>query len=202
HPNHAAISLDGEPLLYPIMSGLVEEFRNRGMTTFIVTNSTLPENIKALDSLPSQMYFTLPASNEKTYKKVCRPMIKNGWAKINESLDLIESLNCRTLIRLTAVKDLNISLNEKLIKDYINIIEKAKPNFFEIKGFTLQAKALLINKRLKNEKSLQDYFPEYEFLKKIALKFEELGNFPLIYKNKVSRDFLFAVNWDKKVIFL
>ncbi len=37
----------------------------------------------------------------------------------------------------------------------------------------------------------------YEFLKKIALKFEELGNFPLIYKNKVSRDFLFAVNWDK-----
>ncbi len=143
------------------------------------------------------MYFTLPASNEKTYKKVCRPMIKNGWTKINESLDLIESLNCRTLIRLTAVKDLNISLNEKLIKDYIDIIEKAKPNFFEIKGFTLQAKALLINKRLKNEKSLQDYFPEYEFLKKIALKFEELGNFPLIYKNKVSRDFLFAVNWDK-----
>ena len=197
HPNHAAISLDGEPLLYPIMSGLVEEFRNRGMTTFIVTNSTLPENIEKLDSLPSQMYFTLPASDENTYKKVCRPMIKNGWIKINESLGLIESLNCRTLIRLTAVKDLNISLNEKLIKDYITIIEKAKPNFFEIKGFTLQAKALLINERLKSEKSPQDYFPEYRFLKEIALKFEELGNFPLIYKNKASRDFLFAVNWNK-----
>ena len=84
-----------------------------------------------------------------------------------------------------------------MIKDYINIIKKANPNFFEIKGFTLQAKALLINERLKSEKPLQDYFPEYGFLKKIALKFEELGNFPLIYKNKASRDFLFAVNWDK-----
>ncbi|MHA1467243.1 MAG: hypothetical protein ACTSP6_04090, partial [Promethearchaeota archaeon] len=153
--------------------------------------------IEKLDSLPSQMYFTLPASNEKTYKKVCRPMIKNGWIKINESLDLIESLNCRTLIRLTAVKDLNISFDVLLIKDYINIIKKANPNFFEIKGFTLQAKALLINERLKSEKPLQDYFPEYEYLERIALKIEEKGNFPLIYKNKVSRDFLFAVNWDK-----
>ena len=197
HPNHAAISLDGEVMLFPLMSDFVKEFKKRNMTTFIVTNGTLPERIKNLSVYPSQLYITLPAPNERVYKKVCRPMIKNGWTKINESLDLIESLNCRTLIRLTAVKDLNISLNEKLIKDYINIIEKAKPNFFEIKGFTLQAKALLINKRLKNEKSLQDYFPEYEFLKKIALKFEELGNFPLIYKNKVSRDFLFAVNWDE-----
>ena len=197
HPNHAAISLDGEVMLFPLMSDFIKEFKKRNMTTFIVTNGTLPERIKNLSVYPSQLYITLPAPNERVYKKVCRPMIKNGWFKINESLNLIESLNCRTLIRLTAVKDLNISLNEKVIEDYINIIKKANPNFFEIKGFTLQAKALLINERLKNEKPLQDYFPEYEFLKKIALKFEELGNFPLIYKNKASRDFLFAVNWDK-----
>ena len=40
HPNHAAISLDGEPLLFPKMSEFVKEFKNRNMTTFIVTNST------------------------------------------------------------------------------------------------------------------------------------------------------------------
>ncbi len=198
NPNHAAISLDGEPLLYPNISGLVEEFKKRGMTTFIVTNSTLPEKIKNLDPLPSQLYFTLPASNEKAYQKICRPMIKNGWTKIMKSLDLIESLSCRTLIRLTAVKDLNLSLNDKLINDFIKIVKEANPNFFEIKGFTLQAKALLIKERLKSDKPLQYYFPEYEYLKKIALKFEEKGNFPLIYKNKASRDFLFAVNWDKE----
>jgi len=198
HPNHAAISLDGEVMLFPLMSDFVKEFKKRNMTTFIVTNSTLPEKIKNLDPLPSQLYFTLPASNEKIYQKICRPMIKNGWTKIMKSLDLIESLSCRTLIRLTAVKDLNLNLNDKLINDYIKIVKEANPNFFEIKGFTFQAKALLIKERLKSDKPLQYYFPEYEYLKKIALKFEEKGNFPLIYKNKASRDFLFAVNWDKE----
>jgi len=195
YPNHAAISLDGEPLMYPKISGLVDEFKKRNFTTFIVTNSTLPEKIRALDPFPSQLYITLAAPNEQIYKKVCRPMIKNGWNKIMETMKLIESLDCRTLVRLTAVKDLNI--NEKMIEAYIKIVQMANPNFFEIKGFTLQAKALHINERLKSDKPVQHYFPDYEYLEKIAMKFEEQGNFPLIYRNRPSRDFLFAVNWDK-----
>jgi wyosine [tRNA(Phe)-imidazoG37] synthetase (radical SAM superfamily) len=134
-PNHAAISLDGEPLLYPKISGLVQEFKKRNMTTFIVTNGTLSDTIRDLDPLPSQLYITLPAPNEQIYKKVCRPMVKDGWDKINTSLDLLDSLSCRTLVRLTAIKNLNI--DEQYIKNYIDIIRKANPNFFEIKGFTL-----------------------------------------------------------------
>ncbi|MFX1587743.1 MAG: radical SAM protein [Promethearchaeota archaeon] len=195
YPNHAAISLDGEPLLYPMMSDLVREFRNNGMTSFIVTNGTLPEKLESLDSMPSQLYLTLPAPNEKLYKEVCRPMIRNGWERIQKSLDLLESLSCRSLVRLTAVKHLNI--NENLINEYVKLVAKANPNFFELKGFTLQAKALLIKDRLKSDTPLQDFFPEYEYLEKMAYKFEELSNFSLIYKNKASRDFLFAVNWDK-----
>ncbi len=193
-PNHAAISLDGEPLLYPRLSQLVEEFKRRNMTTFIVTNGTLPEKIELLDPLPSQLYITLPASNENVYKKVCRPMIRDGWNKIRNSLELVDSLSSRTLVRLTAIKDLN--LNDEFIREYAKIIEKTNPNFFEIKGFTLQAKALLISERLKSYKEVQDYFPEYEYLENFAEKFEEISGFPLIYRNKPSRDFLFAVNWD------
>ncbi|MFX1591066.1 MAG: radical SAM protein [Promethearchaeota archaeon] len=194
-PNHAAISLDGEPLLYPRISEYVQEFKNRNMTTFIVTNGTLPENIEMLEPLPTQLYITLPAPNEQVYKKVCRPMIKNGWNRIINSLDLINSLSCRSVIRLTAIKDLNF--NENMINDYSRIVKKANPNFFEIKGFTLQAKALLIKERLKSEKPVQEFFPEYDYLRNLALKFEKISGFPLIYKNKASRDFLFAVNWDK-----
>jgi len=194
-PNHAAISLDGEPLLYPRISEFVEEFKNRQMTTFIVTNGTLPESVEKLDPLPSQLYITLPAPDEQIYKKVCRPMIKNSWHKIMKSLELINSLSCRTVVRLTAVKDLNI--NEQFIDGYYKIIERANPNFFEIKGFTLQAKALLIKERLKSSGKLKDYFPEYDYLENLALKFENISGFPLIYKNKASRDFLFAINWDK-----
>ena len=123
-------------------------------------------------------------------------MIKKGWEKIKQSLSLVENLSCRTVVRLTAVKNLNIS--EKFIEDYAKIIEDVNPNFFEIKGFTLQAKALNIKDRLKSDKPIQYYFPSYEHLEDLALKFEEIGNFPLIYKNKASRDFLFAINWDKK----
>ena len=193
-PNHAAISLDGEPLLYPRMSEFVEEFRNRQMTTFIVTNGTLPERIENLEHLPTQLYLTLPAPNEQIYKRICRPMIRNGWDKISNSLDLINSLSCRTLVRLTAVNKLNIADN--YITEYAKIIEKSNPDFFEIKGFTLQAKALLISERLKNDTPIKDYFPEYDYLKEFALKFEKVSGFPLIYRNKPSRDFLFAVNWD------
>ncbi|MGV9172198.1 MAG: hypothetical protein ACOC35_06500, partial [Promethearchaeia archaeon] len=68
---------------------------------------------------------------------------------------------------------------------------------FEIKGYTLQAKALRINKRLKTEHDANYYFPDYEELKNFVQKFEEVSNFPLIYENQVSRDFLYAVNWDE-----
>ncbi|MHA1757792.1 MAG: hypothetical protein ACTSVV_13535, partial [Promethearchaeota archaeon] len=167
----------------------------RNMTTFVVTNSTLPERIERLEELPTQFYFTIAAPNERIYKKVCRPMIKNGWEKIHQTLELIDSLNCRTLVRLTAVKGLNIS--EEYLESYAKIIEKANPNFFEIKGFTLQAKGLDISKRLKSNLPPSEYFPDYNYLKNIAEKFEKISNFPMIYENKDSRDFLFAVNWDK-----
>ncbi|MFX1236342.1 MAG: radical SAM protein [Promethearchaeota archaeon] len=193
-PKHAAISLDGEPFLYPRMSDFIEDFKSRRMTTFIVTNGTLPEKIEELDTLPSQLYITLPAYDEQMYKKLCRPMIKNGWKNLNDTLELIQSLSCRTVIRLTAVKGYNIS--KELVKNYIQIIKEAQPSFFEIKGFTLQAKALLIKERLKSDREVQDFFPSYEYLEDVAHEFERLSGFPLIYKNQTSRDFLFAVNWD------
>lgn len=122
-------------------------------------------------------------------------MIKDGWNNLIESLNLINSLTCRTVIRLTAVKNLNLALS--MIPEYIKLIERANPTFFEIKGFTLQAKALLIKNRLKSQEPLQYYFPDYNYLYQIALKFEEMSGFPLIYTNEASRDFLFAVNWDE-----
>ncbi|MHA1484054.1 MAG: 4-demethylwyosine synthase TYW1, partial [Candidatus Thorarchaeota archaeon] len=42
-PKHIAISLAGEPTLYPFLSELVDEASRRGMTSFIVTNGTRPD---------------------------------------------------------------------------------------------------------------------------------------------------------------
>ncbi|KYC54354.1 MAG: S-adenosyl-L-methionine-dependent tRNA 4-demethylwyosine synthase [Candidatus Methanofastidiosum methylothiophilum] len=43
NPTNVAISLAGEPTLYPDLSGLIEEFRKRKFSTFLVTNGTTPD---------------------------------------------------------------------------------------------------------------------------------------------------------------
>ncbi len=40
NPNQVAISLAGEPTMYPHLGGLIREYEKRGMTTFLVTNGT------------------------------------------------------------------------------------------------------------------------------------------------------------------
>ncbi len=80
NPKHAAISLSGEPMLYPpYMGDLVEEFHRRGgFTTFIVTNGTVPERIEEMlreDKLPTQLYLSLTAPDLETYNRVNVPMI-------------------------------------------------------------------------------------------------------------------------------
>jgi tRNA wybutosine-synthesizing protein 1 len=130
-PKHAAISLAGEPMAYPKMNELLEEFHKRGMTTFIVTNGTYPEALKKLKTLPTQLYMTLAAPDEKTYLETCRPMIKNSWKKILKTLALFPKLNTRKVIRLTLVKGLNMHSPEK----YAELIAIAQPHFVEAKAY-------------------------------------------------------------------
>jgi len=132
-PLHFAISLSGEPTFYPKLPELIKELRKRKISSFLVTNGTNPEMLKKLlekKAQPTQLYITLPAPDEKTYKKVCRPLIKNGWKKILESLKLIKKFK-RSVIRLTLVKNLNMIKPEK----YAELIEKAKPKFVEAKAY-------------------------------------------------------------------
>ena len=83
-PKHAAISLIGEPTLYPQLAELVQEFHSRGMTTFVVTNGTNPEVVRKIS--PSQLYLSLNAPNEEIYKKVAHPDY-NYWSRVKESLE-------------------------------------------------------------------------------------------------------------------
>jgi len=131
NPNNAAISLAGEPTLYPKIGELIEEFHKKNFSTFLVTNGTRPDRLKNLSEEPTQLYISLCAPDEETYLKVHRPLVKDGWKKLNESLELMNSLKCRTVIRLTLVKELNM----KNPKKYAKLIEKANPMFIEVKGY-------------------------------------------------------------------
>lgn len=80
NPRHFAISLVGEPTLFPKLPELVKEISSRGMTSFIVTNGTHPEMLKKLfKQKPTQLYITLPAPNEKIFKESCNPLEESAW---------------------------------------------------------------------------------------------------------------------------
>lgn len=201
-PKHAAISLAGEPTLYPRIGELVAEFRSRGFCTFIVTNGTQPKVIRNLwknGNLPTQLYVTLPAPTKLDFIKICRPISKNTWEKLMETIEMIPKLPCRTVIRITAVKYLNIE--EKMISDYLPILNKATPDFIDIKGFTVEAHALELENRLgkfAEGHSLRDFAPSFNDLHKFAEKLCENNLFEIIKYHKASKDILIRGKWPKE----
>ena len=131
NPNQVAISLAGEPITYPYLSEFIEECHRRDMTTFMVTNGTYPERLESLDTLPMQLYVTVAAPNEDVYRSVCRPKVSDGWEKIMKTLEMMPSLETRTVIRHTLVKDVNLGW----IDDYARLDRIADPDLVEPKGY-------------------------------------------------------------------
>ncbi len=109
HPLHAAISLEGEPTLYPRLGELVDSFRGHSFkSVFIVTNGTRPDVLSNLSTEPSQLYVSLCAPDEETYRRTCRPMLGDGWRRVMETLELLDSFSCPTVLRHTLVPGLNM----------------------------------------------------------------------------------------------
>ena len=130
-PKHAAISLTGEPTLYEHIGELIHTFHKKGLTTFLVTNGTMPKVLAKLDEEPTQLYISVCAPNETIYKQVCRPQIQKAWEKLNETLGLLPSFKCPTVIRITLVRGLNM----QNIREYAKIVEKTRPTYIEPKAY-------------------------------------------------------------------
>ncbi len=131
-PKHAAISLAGEPLFYEKMPGLISAFKKRGMTTFIVTNGTLPERLERLadaKALPTQLYVSLSANSEEMFEKINKPLIRDGWKRLNRTLELLPQMKTRKVIRMTMMKE---SMKEP--EKYAELIKRAEPDFVEVKA--------------------------------------------------------------------
>ncbi|MCJ2534253.1 MAG: 4-demethylwyosine synthase TYW1, partial [Candidatus Thermoplasmatota archaeon] len=59
----------------------------RNITTFLVTNGTTPKILEKLDHLPTQLYVSVVAPDKEAYKKICSPLISDGWGKLNRTLE-------------------------------------------------------------------------------------------------------------------
>jgi len=131
-PLHFAISLTGEPTMYPRLPELIDEIHSRGMTSFLVTNGSFPEMIKKLKGHePTQFYVTLAAPSKELFEKTTNPLTKNAWEHFNKTLQLMKDLKTRRVLRLTLTKGHNMIEPEK----YGKFIKKLDYDFVECKGY-------------------------------------------------------------------
>ncbi len=134
-PKHVALSLIGEPTMYPKMSELLSEFHKRKMSTFLVTNGTLPKALEALTVLPTQLYISMVAPDEKSYAHVTQQTdaaAKMLWKNYLQSLDYLAAAGekTRTVLRMT----LSHNLNDFNPDGYAQLIKRGKPHYVEVKS--------------------------------------------------------------------
>ena len=130
-PVHAAISLEGEPTLYPRLGELVEALYSEGFkSVFIVTNGTRPDVLGSLGVEPTQLYLSLCAPDEETYRRTCRPTSSTLWGRVMETLELLNSFSCSTVLRHTLAPKLNMNNPE----GYARLAELANATYMEPKA--------------------------------------------------------------------
>lgn len=131
-PRHVAISLSGEPTLYKHLDDFLRVCHENSMTTFLVTNGTNPDVLASLENLPTQLYITAAGSTPRMHSAITRPFNpKRAWENFNKTLDVAAEMDTRKVIRMTLVKDKNMSHPEK----YAEIFFRANAHFLEAKGF-------------------------------------------------------------------
>ncbi len=97
---HCALSLVGEPIMYPHINELIDLLHSKQISSFLVTNAQFPDEIKSLEPV-TQLYVSVDAATKESLKKIDRPLFRDFWerflaclralkdkVKINESFQL------------------------------------------------------------------------------------------------------------------
>jgi len=137
-PSHYAISLSGEPTMYPKLPDLIKYLKTLKETKsiFLVTNGQEPDMIKRLqkeDALPTQLYLSTNAADYDSFLRINKPKYNDSWERWNETLDMLKDLNTRTVLRITLIRDYNSQ--REMMPAFAKMLSKASPHFVEIKSY-------------------------------------------------------------------
>ncbi|XWS14576.1 hypothetical protein CRYUN_Cryun35bG0021800 [Craigia yunnanensis] len=135
-PRHCALSLVGEPIMYPEINMLVDELHQRLISTFLVTSAQFPEKIKMLKPV-TQLYVSVDAATKDSLKAIDRPLFGDFW----ERFILVP---CRSLHVPRHFLGLFFGwpevpvflLKTEDVDAYSKFFSVGKPDFVEIKGVT------------------------------------------------------------------
>jgi len=175
-PKHVAISLSGEPTLYPYLPEFIDEIMGRKMTAFLVSNGTMPGMIeRLLDHQPTNLYISFYGTTSEMYKRTAVPMVKDFWEKVLKSLNLLGKFDCNTVIRLTLSKGLNFTDP----KGYAEIVENTGAKFVEVKAFMAVGGSRRVMK--------YEDMPLHSEIQEFASEFERHSSYRIINEKADSR---------------
>lgn len=185
-PKYWAISLSGEPTIYEKLGALIEEIKKMKNCSFLVTNGMFPKNLEKLSTLPTQLYVSLDAPTKELYHKIDQPLFRDAWDRLNQTLELLPSLDTRKVLRLTLVRKLNMSN----VEGYAKLIKKADPNFVEVKAFMSVGYA--------GYRTKYEDMPSYSEIQDFAKRIAKATNLQIIDRKKESRVVLLAEKDSRK----
>ncbi|MCE9617373.1 MAG: 4-demethylwyosine synthase TYW1 [Nitrosarchaeum sp.] len=137
-PSHYAISLSGEPTMYPKLPELIKYLKSLEATKsiFLVTNGQEPDMIQRLqdeDALPTQLYLSTNAADYDSFLKINKPKYDDSWQRWNKTLEMLKQLDTRTVLRITLIRDYNDQ--KEMIPAFASMLKQASPHFIEIKSY-------------------------------------------------------------------
>ena len=137
-PSHYAISLSGEPTMYPKLPELIKYLKTLEATKsiFLVTNGQEPDMIGRLqdeDALPTQLYLSTNAADHKSFVRINQPRYDDSWERWNTTLGMLKKLDTRTVLRITLIRGYNDDAS--MIESFASMIKDAGPHFIEAKSY-------------------------------------------------------------------
>lgn len=164
---HCALSLVGEPIMYPEINAFVRLLHSHHISSFLVTNAQFPKEIRSLVPV-TQLYVSVDASTKDSLKKIDRPLFKDFWPRFLDSLKALGEKRQRTVYRLTLVKAWNV----EEMQAYSELIAMGQPDFIEVKGVTYCGESSASSLTMANVpwhqevvafvQQLADMLPQYE----------------------------------------
>eukprot|EP00934_Nitzschia_sp_Nitz4_P008502 Nitzschia sp. Nitz4//scaffold21_size171442//111405//112784//NITZ4_002176-RA/size171442-exonerate_protein2genome-gene-0.37-mRNA-1//1//CDS//3329542456//8492//frame0 len=142
---HCALSLVGEPIMYPKINELLADLHQRQISTFLVTNGQHPQAIGSLIPV-TQLYVSVDAPTPESLVAIDRPLFSDAWERLQQSLVILKDRGQRTVARLTVVK----GWNSDDIEGYAKLIALGCVSLVEVKGVTFCGKSDASNLNMSN----------------------------------------------------
>lgn len=188
---HCALSLVGEPVMYPRINEFLEDLHRRKISTFLVTNGQHPKAIESLIPI-TQLYVSVDAPTPESLIAIDRPLFSDAWERLQEALTLLKDKGQRTVARLTVVK----GWNSDEIAGYARLIALGKVSLVETKGVTFCGKSDASNLNMSNtpwHHEVIDLVNNLKFeLDKLRLAGEDVPEYDIACEHKHSVSVLLA----------